>query len=56
METNEERKWCVYIHVNVHNDKKYIGMTCQQPEERWRANGVGYLSKNADGTYKNPAF
>lgn len=51
-----DKKYCVYMHVNVHNDKKYIGMTGQTIEERWRSNGANYLYKNADGKYKNPAF
>lgn len=55
LDTND-KTYCVYMHINVHNDKKYIGMTCQVPEERWRANGTSYLCKNEDGKYKNPAF
>lgn len=38
---NEERKWCVYMHTNKINGKKYIGITCQKPEYRWN-NGQGY--------------
>jgi hypothetical protein len=55
LDTND-KKYCVYMHVNIHNDKKYIGMTCQVPEERWRSNGTSYLCKTEDGKYKNPAF
>lgn len=33
--------WCVYIHTNKINNKKYIGITSQLPETRWR-NGRGY--------------
>lgn len=39
--TNEERKWCVYMHINKVNGKIYVGITCQNPKERWR-NGKGY--------------
>lgn len=38
---NEERKWCVYCHTNKTNNKKYFGITSQNPEERWK-NGKGY--------------
>lgn len=50
---NEERKWCVYMHTNKINGKKYIGITCQNPERRWR-NGCGYPTthfKNAIKKY-----
>ena len=35
-------KFSVYMHVNKINDKKYIGVTCQGVERRWRVNGYGY--------------
>lgn len=41
MEEINERKWCVYIHINMINNKVYIGQTCQTPKERWR-DGLGY--------------
>lgn len=41
MEEINERKWCVYIHINMINNKVYIGQTGQNPQERWR-NGLGY--------------
>lgn len=40
-EEREKRKWCVYMHVNKINGKKYIGQTCQNPETRWEK-GNGY--------------
>jgi group I intron endonuclease len=36
------KQWCVYMHVNKINNKKYIGQTCQNPKARW-ANGLGYI-------------
>lgn len=40
METNEERKYCVYMHISP-SDKRYIGMTGQDPKKRW-GNGKCY--------------
>ena len=37
-----ERKYCVYVHTNTINGKKYVGMTSQAPERRWGTNGRGY--------------
>lgn len=35
--------WCVYVHINKTNNKKYIGITCYSDDvnRRWR-NGYGY--------------
>lgn len=38
-----DRQYCVYIHTNNFNNKKYIGITCRSPEVRWN-HGRGYLT------------
>lgn len=46
--------YCVYMHVNKINQKKYIGITRQDPLKRWR-NGNGYSTQpffNAIKRYK----
>lgn len=42
--------YCVYMHVNKINQKKYIGLTSQAPSKRWGKNGSGYRYN------KQPAF
>lgn len=37
----ELKKYTVYCHTNKVNGKRYVGITCQTPEKRWR-NGNGY--------------
>lgn len=39
---NEESKYCVYVHINKVNNKKYVGITMQKPEKRWGKNGYCY--------------
>lgn len=43
------KKYCVYCHTNKINGKKYVGITSQKPENRWK-NGDGY--KNNEYFYR----
>lgn len=36
-----DRSWTLYCHINKANGKRYFGITCQLPEQRWM-NGHGY--------------
>jgi hypothetical protein len=36
-----ELTYCVYMHTNLRNFKRYIGITCNSPARRWQ-NGLGY--------------
>lgn len=51
---DDEQKWCVYVHINIINGKKYYGITSRDPEDRWK-NGNGYQKqtyfKNAINKY-----
>ena len=40
-----ENIYSVYVHKNLKNDKYYVGMTSQEPKERWN-NGWGYYSNS----------
>ena len=39
--SNDDKKWCVYVHTNKINGKKYVGITSRKPEDRWDY-GCGY--------------
>lgn len=51
MET-EEKKWCVYIHRNVINNKAYIGITSQTLNGRWGLDGKAYC-RGSQPRFKN---
>lgn len=38
-----ENNFCVYLHINKINLKKYVGITSQAPEVRWGKNGCKYI-------------
>jgi group I intron endonuclease len=40
MKTNIDRRYTVYVHITP-SEKKYVGITCQDVEARWRG-GKGY--------------
>ena len=51
----KDRVWCIYMHTNTINDKKYIGITyCVQ--NRWGKDGSRYLIKKKDGSYVHRYF
>ena len=37
--------YIVYIHKNKINQKIYVGLTKQDPQDRWRKGGNGYKNQ-----------
>lgn len=38
----EGNSYCVYVHTNLVNGKRYVGLTGRSVKERWLSNGDGY--------------
>ena len=62
MVKTENNLYCVYVHRNIINNKRYVGITSKSnPKDRWGRAGNGYynnrhfmpLSKNMVGTHLN---
>lgn len=43
---SNDKTWCVYMHTNKINGKKYVGITSRKPENRWHINGTGYSGQS----------
>lgn len=52
--TNDEKRYCVYMHRFRDTGKVYIGQTCRVPKKRWGTNGRRYLIKKKNGEYYQP--
>ena len=48
----DDNRYCVYVHVNKINGKRYIGITRTSLEKRWGKNGSGYR-KNRQPKFYN---
>ena len=53
---NDNRLYCVYMHVCKINNKIYVGITNKKPKYRWGNNGAYYLRQYKDGRYFHPIF
>lgn len=53
--TNEDRKYCVYIHTSPSN-KKYVGITSTSTTDRWGSDGRGYLGRTKNGEFRQSAM
>ena len=51
-----QQTFCVYVHTNKINNKKYFGITCRATQKRWGLNGNGYLRQDENGKYSQEVF
>lgn len=52
MLSEEDKHWRVYIHKNKVNNKAYIGITSQNPKDRWGSNGYRYREDDHQVFYR----
>lgn len=50
------REYCVYVHINKINHKKYFGITCQKPQNRWSSYRKTSLIRRAFAKYGRENF
>ena len=48
---DNNNNYYVYLHANLSNGKKYVGITSQEPNRRW-ANGKGYKGQHFNNAIK----
>jgi group I intron endonuclease len=53
---DNQKKWKVYFHTNIINNKVYVGITSRDLSARWGCNGNGYLRLKSNGEFIQPKF
>lgn len=53
---DNQKRWKVYFHTNIDNNKVYVGITSRDLSARWGHNGNGYLRLKRNGEFIQPKF